>query len=478
MNELMSSNSSQIISVSSKVITSSNDYHAVGLNTKIIYGNNSVLNGESHKIDSNGKRVKYSGFFIDSNEDIIIKNLTMQNFKNNVVCASRAKLDLMGLINFKNNVGYGYAGAIDANCGSSINFNGLAIVFKDNKTLSYNNYMTRGGAICINDATMNLNGLDVVFANNVAADNNGCGGAICVYGQSSAILGERVEFSDNMAWFNGGAIYMIHDSSMTIRGNVEFIGNNANSNGGAIYMLGGILNIETFNNTTSRFRENKAKSKSNAIHLADSALINFNNNGINAVMDMGDAITSEGSEATININGTGQFCLTSKEKSTIPNLNINKGSTFNLGPNVHLQITENLKVEKDARFNLGNNRENNIIYVKDCIQNGTLSFDIFADTTDTKYYRGDCIIVSGKVFLGADSKLEIFTNGIPISDRNERKYVLMTYGSLKGKFNKKNVIFMDTDLLEEDIDYDIEYKDNKIIFILNPKKQVLLSLLS
>lgn len=44
----------------------------------------------------------------------------------------------------------------------------------------------------------------------------------------------------------------------------------------------------------------------------------------------------------------------------------------------------------------------------------------------------------------------------------------MPYTNLKGKFNKKNVIFMDIDLMEEDINYDITYKDNKIIFILNP----------
>jgi hypothetical protein len=184
---------------------------------------------------------------------------------------------------------------------------------------------------------------------------------------------------------------------------------------------------------------------------------------------MDDAVTSEKmSEAIVNINGTGQFNLTSKEKSIIPNLNINENSIFNIGSNTSLQITEKLKIGKDAKFNIGNNKKDNIIYVKDYIQEGTLSFDIFADIIDAEYCKSDCIISNGKVFLGADSKLKIFTNGIPINDGIERKYVLMSYTNLKGKFNKKNVIFMDIDLMEEDINYDITYKDNKIIFILNP----------
>ncbi|MDR3257082.1 MAG: hypothetical protein LBT18_05550 [Endomicrobium sp.] len=471
LDKLMSSDESQTISVvSSKAIVSSGKYHTIGLGTKIIYGNNNILDGQSHKPDSKGKYVRYSGFLIDSKKDVIIRNLTMQNFKDEAVYTSgKARLDLRGVVNFKNNSGCKNGGAIGASWGSSINFSGPSAIFKNNRVISNNVGMASGGAIYAYDASINFNGSDVIFTSNMAIGNNGNGGAVGVYDESTVMFGERVEFSNNIADFNGGAIYITHNSNVTIRGNVEFIGNNANANGGAIYMIGGMLNIETFNGMMSRFIGNKARGKSNAIHLANDALLNFNNNAINAVVDMNDAVTSEGSEAIVNINGTGQFNLTSKEESIIPNLNINESSTFNLVSNISLQITEKLKIEKDARFNIGNNKED-IIYVKNYIQEGTLSFDIFTDTTDTKYCKSDRIITDGKVFLDSASKLEIFTNGIPMNDRIERKYVLITYASLKGKFNKKNVIFIDTDLMEEDINYAIEYKDNRIVFILNPKE--------
>jgi hypothetical protein len=76
---------------------------------------------------------------------------------------------------------------------------------------------------------------------------------------------------------------------------------------------------------------------------------------------MFDAITTESSCATINavitIKGNGQFNLSCREESIIPNLSINDRSVFNLGANTPLQITDNLRVGQDGVFNTVNGSE-------------------------------------------------------------------------------------------------------------------------
>jgi hypothetical protein len=99
--------------------------------------------------------------------------------------------------------------------------------------------------------------------------------------------------------------------------------------------------------------KNTANNKANAIYLTGEAIVNFNNRD-GAVVNMFDAIASSYRKAVVNINGSGEFNLSSTEQSIIPNLNINDRSKFNLGIGTPLQVTGNLRIEHDAVFNIGN----------------------------------------------------------------------------------------------------------------------------
>jgi predicted outer membrane repeat protein len=228
------------------------------------------------------------------------------------------------------------------------------------------------------------------------------GGAICVSNSTLNFVNNKAGSSSDNSY--GGAIYAIN-SDISLNGSARFINNQTGSNGGAVYMDGGVLNIETNDGKTTEFSGNMANNKSNAMYLTGSAVVNFNNqNG--AVVNMFDAITSSYREAVVNINGNGQFNLSSAEQSVIPNLNINDRSKVNLGAGTPLQVAGNLRIERDAIFNMGNG-EKDIVHTGNYTQNGTLNMDIFGRGVDEWWGESDQIIASGKVSLGESSKLNI-----------------------------------------------------------------------
>jgi hypothetical protein len=224
-------------------------------------------------------------------------------------------------------------------------------------------------------------------------------------------------------------------------------------------MDGGVLNIETVDGKTTEFRGNTARDRSDALHLKGNTLINFNSRD-NSVVNMFDAITKEGSYATrnavITINGNGQFNLSCREESIIPNLSINDRSVFNLGANTPLQISDNLRVAQDAVFNAGNGAVD-IVLVGNYVQDGTLSMDIFADGNEGECSRSNQIIATGNVSLGENSRLHIMENG----DCRKKAYMLIRYGSLEGRFGS----------LLTTSNHDIEYEYEGHWIVLLPKEE-------
>jgi predicted outer membrane repeat protein len=335
------------------------------------------------------------------------------------------------VVNFTNNISDN-GGAIYSNEGSKIVFNESEITFNGNinmtRVISIRG--DRGGAIFAGiGTTIDCNRSRVNFKYNRGL----FGGAVCTWESTINFINSILNFIENESSYGGG-IYGVN-SEITLNGSMMFNNNRAGSEGGAIYMEGGKLNIETNDGKTTEFRGNRANGKSNAIHFRRGALINFNT-GSNGIVDMYDAVTSEEGGGVVNVNGNGEFNLSSTEQSVIPNLNINGRSKFNLGVGTPLEVTGNLTIEQDSVFNIVNGGKNVIyIHLGNYTQNGTLKMDIFGRGGNEEWGESDQIIVNSKVSFGEASKLHIIEN----EDCSKRTYMLIKYRVLEGRFGEVEI---------------------------------------
>jgi predicted outer membrane repeat protein len=460
---------------SSRII-SNGQYGLIGIGLKAINGGNIILDG--------GK--KYGGFKVGvgafSGRSLNISDLTMERFypynnrrgcligeKNGgAIFLEGAVLNVSGEVNFTSNeandggaiyvkdcLGYSLRRVLPQS--SAIKFNNSRVNFTDNEARSdggaicnyrrseilfsssvvnfTNNISDNGGAIYSNEGSkIVFNESEITFNGNKALSIRGHrGGAVCTWESTINFINSILNFIENGSSYGGG-IYGVN-SRITLNGSMMFNNNRALSEGGAIYMDGGVLNIETNDGKITEFRGNRADVKSNAIHFRGNALINFNI-GSNGIVDMYDAVTSEEGGGVVNVNGNGEFNLSSTEQSVIPNLNINGRSKFNLGVGTPLEVTGNLTIEQDSVFNIVNGGKNVIyIHLGNYTQNGTLKMDIFGSGGNEEWGESDQIIVNSKVSFGEASKLHIIEN----EDCSKRTYMLIKYRRLEGRFGEVEI---------------------------------------
>ena len=414
-------------------VTLSDGYNyggAIFVNTSVVSFSNSTIN------------------FIDNN------TLTDSNnsYGGAIYAARNTAIDFKNsTVNFINNNVSSMGGAIFVDGNSNIIFNDAIVNFTSNKA-----GLMGGDILANNSSRISFNNSEIKFTNNsvnlLGMYNDG--GAIYLSKSILEFNNVTIDFRENSSP-NGGCIFAVNSNMIVSGDSIKFINNEAGSKGGAIYMDGGVLNIETFDGKLTEFSGNMANNKSNAMYLTGSAVVNFNNqNG--AVVNMFDAITSSYREAIININGAGEFNLSSREESIIPNLNINDRSKVNLGAGTPLQVAENLRIEHDAVFNIGNGGKD-LVHIGNYTQNGTLKMDIFGGCMDERWGQSDQIIASGKVSLGENSKLNILENG----DCRRKAYTLIMYDSLEGRFGSL--------LLAANHDIEYEYEGRWIVLL--PKEE-------
>jgi predicted outer membrane repeat protein len=325
-------------------------------------------------------------------------------------------------VNFTNN-NEEKGGAMYVGERAKVKVNDSKVNFRDNKSKN-------GGAMYVDErAKVKVNDSKVNFRDNKTSSGLGdsSGGAIYAKSCSISFGNAEISFIGNTAisgnGYNsyGGAIYAIN-SNIKLNGSTRFIDNQAGREGGAIYMQGGVLDIETDEGKTSEFRGNRANGKSNAIHFRRDALIKFNI-GSKGIVNMYDAITSQEEGGVVNINGNGEFNLSSEKKTIIGNLNINDRSKFNVGAGSQLKVRETLRIGQGAMFNKVKGRKK-VLKVKEYVQEGTLRMEIEKEEVRKQ------IKAKGRVILGRNSKMKIEEKG----DCSGQAYMLIKYGRLEGRF--------------------------------------------
>jgi predicted outer membrane repeat protein len=177
-----------------------------------------------------------------------------------------------------------------ANGGAIYNGGGFALA---NTNFDSNEATADGGAIYNTGAVTATNAVN--FLSNKAVN----GGAIYNTGRISAV---SMNFTGNSATGNGGALYTTNSASngnVLISGGGSFTGNSATGLGGAVYQDGTTLSIVSQAGMT--FSGNTDSSGANAIHMANSSILNLN--ATNSPINFYDPITGD-STNEININGT------------------------------------------------------------------------------------------------------------------------------------------------------------------------------
>ncbi len=149
---------------------------------------------------------------------------------------------------------------------------------------------SNGGALYASSST--IIGGNAVFSSN---SSNANGGAI--YSSGNLTLGNNVLFGSNTAGASGGAVY--NTGTLTFEDGASFVSNHASGSGGAVYNSG-VLNLIA-DSSDIIFENNSAGLLSNAVHN-NAGTINLYSRG--AAIIFNDAITSENTSGTININNS------------------------------------------------------------------------------------------------------------------------------------------------------------------------------
>ncbi|MDR0822762.1 MAG: OmpA family protein [Endomicrobium sp.] len=206
-----------------------------------------------------------------------------------------------GNVLFSHNTAIKNGGAIYAEGGASLLFDGYQVAFEYNS--AYNGILrpSKGGAIYIVDAQITFQNSGVSFSNNTAFmyDNEQSAGAIFGIGASIIFSGSQVAFEDNIAAMNvigvintaAGAIYVEHslvsfnDSSARFLGNLTSVGTDRVS-AGSIFMRdvstlafsGSTVNFENGGRGGGDYSQDSSVIISNSILRWTSSKGIFNNN--------------------------------------------------------------------------------------------------------------------------------------------------------------------------------------------------------
>ena len=266
----------------------------------------------------------------------------------------------------------------------------------------------------------------------------------------NSVINESLE-TDAKAY--GGAIYNMSASTVSIY-NSSFFNNSVfctsgTATGGAIYNEG-TLNI-TASSGSVEFTGNTAAGKSNAIHNAANAVVNFNADTDDMII-INDAITGDNGEININMTGLGSpvdGTVEINNSLTGNNINLYEG-TLRLGSfdgvinpeNEGTYITapsrgsigtiverNDFTMHAGSILDISTNRADNVIYVADfTVAGGTGTANIIMNV-DLDRLRSDTIDISGDVLgdgklsfdemrilsdftVGVSSDIRIFTGSV------------------------------------------------------------------
>jgi hypothetical protein len=332
----------------------------------------------------------------------------------------------------------------------------------------------KGAALLVNTNTAEVIVDGVGFISNIAT---GLGGGGLYVGGGGAVVLRDTKFEGNSAKGvegRGGAI-CIEGATVTLSGIVEVRGNSASGNGGGIYLENGQLNV--FDSIV--FRENKANGKLNGLYMEGDSYVNFGKPGGSegVVATILDGIKSKGEGGEFNLHGNTQVNLgqagdivsfslgatvetRERVEAIIPNLNINDKGVFNILGDTGLMVSKDVRVGKEAGLRIDGTSGHGIevgVGSSFC-QEGLLVMNLFGKKANVMRYGGSLVSKNNYDLVGSDlinvdegiislssstSKLSLNTNDAFSNSNLEtfrwKVFKLMKYGQegrCEGEFGK------------------------------------------
>jgi predicted outer membrane repeat protein len=374
--------------------------------------------------------------------------------------------------------------------------NSADIVFENSKIFVDSNTSAIGSAFYFVDTTLQVRSSSITFTNNKAWTESG-GAMYLLKSTCTFTKGSNSNFTLNTSTSaSAGAIYVL-ESSLTFADEVFFTSNTAKDAGGAMYVRnsqvelndpkfkynkvtgssfnGGAitLNNSTITVNTSRqtvFEGNTANGLSSAIHIDNEGCLIFNNLTQNSVVEMKDAITSNGiGKGEIKLQGAGTFNLYATSTLTNVDLLINDSIEFNLKQGANL-AAKSVLVGENAKFNIeGTKSVNNLVnngkislrsgfsenlQIQNFTNNGEIEMEIFDGQVSDK-------VTATNVTLGADSKLSVKMSLTYPRFKTRQYEIFVCTGSLTGTFKD---IGCNGQMIK---DCELIYIDNKIFVMIN-----------
>ncbi|MCL2115581.1 MAG: hypothetical protein FWH29_05100, partial [Methanobrevibacter sp.] len=420
----------------SKIFTISPNLNVTFINITFTRGNQTNL--------TNGSINQGGAIYSDGSTINFIRCTFANNTATNyggAICAIRSRVNVIDS-NFVNNTVTFFSQNIILYGGGAIytdhsNLTVIGTTFTSDRV----NYM--GGAIYSTNSFVNVS--DCNFINNSAVrpdSNNGLGGAILIYQNSTFIL-DSSNFINNSANNYGGAIYVREGSTANIS-NSNFTNNHATNHGGAIYgfnpninvinsnfinnsaVNGGAIRSEGANfNISNSYFLNNSGGVGGVIHNT-AGNINVNNSIFinNSANNNGGVIYNTGNVNLFNntmddnrvINGNGGAIYTSGSLNVYNSRLVNNngtygGAIYNNYSNVVVSgsnFTNNIGVHGGVIHNYGNVTIANSNFVNNTASRGGVIYNFANFTINGSNFTNNVAIVNGGVIINHNGSFSVF----------------------------------------------------------------------